>query len=121
MIAVNFIHKSNDVQISYIIFLLGGATLNFEVECLGISNKSPPTPNLFDEIDTDSSDTITREEITAWFKAKRGQEELPQGLWENEDKDKDGVISWDEFSGLIYFSCFYMYVYVRIKKIFVCT
>ncbi len=74
------------------------------MECLGISNKSPPTPNLFDEIDTDSSGSISREEIGAWFKAKRGQEELPQGLWENEDKDKDGVISWEEFSGLIYFS-----------------
>ena len=24
---------------------------------------------------------------------------MPDGLWDNEDKDKDGVISWDEFTG----------------------
>ena len=26
----------------------------------------------------------------------QGKEELPDGLWEKEDKDKDGFISWEE-------------------------
>lgn len=26
----------------------------------------------------------------------QGKEELPEGLWEKEDKDKDGFISWEE-------------------------
>ena len=28
-----------------------------------------------------------------------GQDEVPPELWENEDKDGDGFISWEEFSG----------------------
>jgi hypothetical protein len=28
-----------------------------------------------------------------------GKDELPEGLWENEDKDQDGFVSWEEFGG----------------------
>lgn len=28
-----------------------------------------------------------------------GQDSVPDELWEAEDKNKDGVIDWDEFSG----------------------
>lgn len=24
---------------------------------------------------------------------------MPDGLWEDEDKDKDGFVSWEEFTG----------------------
>ena len=28
-----------------------------------------------------------------------GMDKLPDGMWEHEDKDSDGFISWDEFTG----------------------
>merc|ERR1712166_1596106 len=77
----------------------GGATLNFDVELLAISDKAAPGPNIFKEIDADENKELSVEELKGWFKAKQGQDELPPGLMENEDKDKDGVISYEEFSG----------------------
>lgn len=75
----------------------GGATLNFDVEVMSVAD-APPEPNLFAELDTDGDAKLTKEEVLAHFK-KQGRNELPDGLWESEDKDKDGVISWSEFSG----------------------
>ena len=77
----------------------GGATLNFDVELLAISDKAAPGPNIFKEIDADENKELSLEELKGWFKAKQGQDELPPGLMENEDKNKDGVISFEEFSG----------------------
>ena len=37
-------------------------------------------------------------EVEAYFK-NMGQDTVPPELWENEDKDGDGFISWEEFSG----------------------
>ena len=48
-------------------------------------------------IDTDGDGTISKAEIDAFFE-QQGRP-VPEGLWENEDKDGDGVISWEEFSG----------------------
>mmetsp|Transcript_13274 Transcript_13274/g.33402 ORF Transcript_13274/g.33402 Transcript_13274/m.33402 type:complete len:207 (-) Transcript_13274:1028-1648(-) len=76
----------------------GGATLNFDVEVVDISSTPPPEPNFFQEIDTDESGTITREEVEAFFQKNHGTS-MPDGLWENEDKDGDGIISWEEFGG----------------------
>lgn len=76
----------------------GGATLNFDVEVVSISDEAPPEPNLFAELDTDLDKKLTREEILVYFK-KQGQDELPDGLFEGEDKDGDGFISFDEFGG----------------------
>lgn len=84
----------------------GGATLKFEVECLNIADSaggdagvSAPDeiPNVFIEIDKDKSNDITREEMQAWF-AEQGAE-VPEGLWETEDKDGDGIITFEEFGG----------------------
>jgi FK506-binding protein 14 len=75
----------------------GGATLHFDVELLTIG-AAPAEPNIFTEIDADEDGKLTEEEIGAWFKAKMDRE-IPEGLMENEDKDKDGFVSWDEFSG----------------------
>lgn len=76
----------------------GGATLNFDVEVVDILADAPPPPNLFKEIDSDGNGSITKEEVEAFFQEKHGTG-TPDGLWENEDKDKDGVISWEEFGG----------------------
>merc|ERR1711934_494059 len=79
----------------------GGATLRFTVECLGIKD-APPQPNIFKDIDHkhgNKDGKLTKEEIAAWFKKEQGQDELPPDLWKSEDKNGDGVVSWDEFSG----------------------
>lgn len=45
-------------------------------------------------------DRLSPAEVLAFFQ-KRNPDmmALPEGLMENEDNDKDGFISWDEFSG----------------------
>jgi hypothetical protein len=72
----------------------GGATLNFDVEVMSVS-LPPPEPNLFHELDVNTDCKLTAEEVLAHFKG-HGQDELPAGLMENEDKNKDGFISWEE-------------------------
>ena len=76
----------------------GGATLNFDVEVVDVSNKAPPGPNIFKEIDTDEDGKLTKEEVEAFFQEKK-KTSTPDGLWESEDKDGDGYISWEEFGG----------------------
>lgn len=76
----------------------GGATLNFDVEVVGMSSEGPAEPNLFAQLDTDNDGRLTKEEVLAFF-IEQGQEGLPTGLWEGEDKDGDGFISHEEFSG----------------------
>eukprot|EP00419_Tripos_fusus_P002942 CAMPEP_0172668644 /NCGR_PEP_ID=MMETSP1074-20121228/9187_1 /TAXON_ID=2916 /ORGANISM="Ceratium fusus, Strain PA161109" /LENGTH=216 /DNA_ID=CAMNT_0013485311 /DNA_START=27 /DNA_END=677 /DNA_ORIENTATION=+ len=83
----------------------GGATLNFDVEVMSIS-EAKPEPNLFEELDTSKDGKLTKEEVLVHFQKQRDQQEegegkaeLPEGLWEAEDKDNDGFISWEEFSG----------------------
>lgn len=60
---------------------------------------APEEPNIFKAVDADGDHKLTKEEITAWFKKEQGQDKLPDGLWDSEDKDKNGHVSWDEFSG----------------------
>lgn len=76
----------------------GGATLNFDVEVVDVSDIAPPGPNLFKEIDTDEDGKLTKDEVEEFFQVKHGNG-MPDGLWENEDKDKNGWISWEEFGG----------------------
>ena len=76
----------------------GGATLNFDVEVVDISAKAPPGPNIFKEIDTNGDGKLTKEEVEACFQEKK-HTSTPDRLWESEDKDGDGFISWEEFGG----------------------
>jgi len=69
-------------------------------EVVDISDKSPPEPpqaNIFDQIDLDSDGSLSKSEIDAYF-VQMGST-TPDGLWEKEDTDGDGIISWEEFSG----------------------
>jgi len=95
----------------------GGATLHFEVELMGI--EEGPTPvNVFKQIDADGDKALTRDEISSYLKqqvetmqaaggeqgeeAKKmleDQDKLVEEIFSHEDKDKDGVISHEEFSG----------------------
>ncbi|CAL1684108.1 unnamed protein product [Lasius platythorax] len=99
----------------------GGATLTFEVELMNISD-SPPTANVFKEIDADKDNQLSREEVRAMVsdylrkqvieaeQAGAGENEdvkkmladhdkLVEEIFQHEDKDKNGFISHDEFSG----------------------
>ncbi|XP_075230360.1 peptidyl-prolyl cis-trans isomerase Fkb14 [Lycorma delicatula] len=94
----------------------GGATLTFEVELINIGD-SPPTTNVFKEIDIDADKQLSREEVSEYLKkqmvaAGEGGEaaeevkqmladhdKLVEEIFQHEDKDKNGYISHDEFSG----------------------
>merc|ERR1712087_882097 len=95
----------------------GGATLYFEVEL--IDTEEGPTPvNVFKQIDLDSDQQLSREEISSYLKEQveamqqaggeqaqqaqemlKDQDKLVEEIFSHEDKDKDGYISHEEFSG----------------------
>ena len=75
----------------------GGATLNFDVEVVDISDQEPEQPNLFTMLDEDGDGKLSKAEIEAFFVNQGGA--MPEGLWEDEDKDGDGWVSWEEFTG----------------------
>jgi len=75
----------------------GGATLKFVVELVDIMD-APPTPNIFVDIDTNKDNKLTKEEVANWFQTNHGQD-LPEELYEREDKDGNGLVDWEEFSG----------------------
>ncbi|XP_022920313.1 FK506-binding protein 2 [Onthophagus taurus] len=93
----------------------GGATLIFEVELINIGD-SAPTTNVFKEIDNDKDNQLSREEVSEYLKkqmvAAEGEQpseevknmladhdKLVEEIFQHEDKDKNGFISHDEFSG----------------------
>merc|ERR1719145_276038 len=95
----------------------GGATLFFDVELVG-AEEGPTPVNVFKQIDLDSDNTLSREEISSYLKQQvetmasaRGeqgeeakkmmedQDKLVEEIFAHEDKDKDGLISHEEFSG----------------------
>ena len=71
-----------------------------DVEVVDISDEAkgpPPPPNVFKQIDTDKDGKLSKEEIESFFKSMG--KDVPEGLWENEDRDGSGFIDHDEFSG----------------------
>ncbi|XP_015119607.1 FK506-binding protein 2 [Diachasma alloeum] len=92
------------------------ATLLFDVELINISD-SPPTANVFKEIDSNNDKLLSREEVSRYLKKQMhetGQEDdnnddikkmlaendkLVEEIFQHEDTDKNGFISHDEFSG----------------------
>jgi FK506-binding protein 14 len=92
----------------------GGATLFFDVELINIGD-SPPTTNVFKEIDENADKQLSRDEVSGYLKkqmtAVEGQDsdeiknmlaehdKLVEEIFQHEDKDKNGFISHEEFSG----------------------
>jgi len=92
----------------------GGATLLFDVELVNIGD-SPPTTNVFKEIDENADKQLSRDEVSGYLKkqmtAVEGQDsdeiknmlaehdKLVEEIFQHEDKDKNGYISHEEFSG----------------------
>jgi len=87
----------------------GGATLLFDVELISIGDAPPPV-NVFKEIDEDDDSHLSREEVLGYLKKQipEGAEQqenmqdpvkITEEIFQHEDKDRDGLISHDEFSG----------------------
>ena len=89
----------------------------FDIELL--DTEDGPTPvNVFKQIDSDSDQMLSREELSGYLKAQveamkeaggdqaeqasqmeGDQDKLVEEIFSHEDKDKDGYISHEEFSG----------------------
>jgi len=95
----------------------GGATLYFDVELIG-AEEGPTPVNVFKQIDIDADNALTRDEISSYLKQQvasmqeaggeqgeearkmlEDQDKLVEEIFAHEDKDKDGLISHEEFSG----------------------
>ncbi|XP_032527324.1 FK506-binding protein 2 isoform X2 [Danaus plexippus] len=93
----------------------GGATLFFDVELINIGD-TPPTTNVFKEIDADKDNMLSREEVSDYLKKQmvpqdgsemsedvkqmlESHDKLVEEIFQHEDKDKNGFISHEEFSG----------------------
>ena len=76
-----------------------GATLHFDVEIVSVASDKPDDTNLFLELDLDESGDISRFEIEEYMDLVLGRSKIPEGLFENQDTDRDGYISWEEFTG----------------------
>ena len=86
------------------------ATLIFEVELLEIEDGPAPV-NVFKEIDSNNDLQLSREEISDYLKQQMPeaeaaglkdmpeQDKLVEDIFQHEDKDRNGFISHDEFSG----------------------
>ncbi|XP_046977569.1 FK506-binding protein 2 [Vanessa atalanta] len=91
------------------------ATLHFDVELINIGD-SPPTTNVFKEIDSDKDNMLSREEVSDYLKKQmvpadgaemsedikqmlESHDKLVEEIFQHEDKDKNGFISHEEFSG----------------------
>ncbi|KAG7170614.1 FK506-binding protein 2-like [Homarus americanus] len=84
-----------------------GATLVFEVELISIDD-APPLVNVFKQIDEDDDSQLSKEEVLDYIKTQIPAEEVEKGqdphkiteeIFHHEDKDRDGYISHEEFSG----------------------
>lgn len=93
----------------------GGATLVFDVELLNVGDQAPTT-NVFKEIDQDQDKQLSRDEVSEYLKKQMAaaegaeggddikqmmsdHEKLVEEIFQHEDKDKNGFISHDEFTG----------------------
>ena len=88
----------------------------FDVELMEIKDvegedkeaaQGPSTPNVFKMIDKDKNNELSIGEVKEYLKEQQGfpnddesnHETILSEIFEHEDKDKDGVISFEEFSG----------------------
>ena len=69
--------------------------LRYDVEIIDIQ---PPVPNDFKLIDTNKDWKISRIEAKSYFESKNQHIDI-DALFKAEDADKDGYVSWEEFTG----------------------
>jgi len=84
-----------------------GATLYFDVELVEIGD-APPVVNVFKQIDADSDDQLSKEEVLKYIETQlpadqitedQNPQKITEEIFHHEDKDRDGLISHEEFSG----------------------
>ncbi|XP_067929531.1 FK506-binding protein 2-like [Watersipora subatra] len=84
-----------------------GSTLVFDVELLEIK-QAPKQENIFKIIDKDEDKHLSSDELHSYFDEQSSKmggssdfdaKQVISEIMEHEDKDKDGLISFDEFSG----------------------
>jgi FK506-binding protein 14 len=83
-----------------------GATLVFETELVDVG-VAPPPVNVFKEIDSDDNNVLSREEVVDYIKKQMPEDnadgtdpdKITEEIFQHEDKDRDGFISHEEFSG----------------------
>lgn len=85
------------------------STLTFEIEVLKIEDGPKPT-NVFKEIDVNKDNRLSQREVDDYLKKQLPQNgeyidgemdhnRMVDEIFEHEDKDKDGYITYEEFSG----------------------
>ena len=76
-----------------------GATLHFDIEVMEVSTEIPEEKNLFVAMDYDVSGDLSLEEVERYMELHIGRKTLPDGFFEKQDKDGNGFLSWEEFTG----------------------
>jgi FK506-binding protein 14 len=92
-----------------------GSTLVFDIELLKIADGPTPMLNVFKEIDVDSDGRLTRKEVGDYLEVQLNNQgnglgdmgsmddpnrsQMVDEIFMHEDKDKDGYITHNEFSG----------------------
>ncbi|KAK3738194.1 hypothetical protein QZH41_012778, partial [Actinostola sp. cb2023] len=84
-----------------------GATLYMDVELVEIQGTQQAQPNVFGMIDKDKNKQLTHEEIKKYLieqdsmpnEDPASHDTIVSEIFQSEDKNKDGVISFEEFSG----------------------
>lgn len=84
------------------------STLIFDIECLKVEDGPNPV-NVFKEIDLDQDNKLSRQEVEAFLKHQLSQAgeqhdaqdhgNMLEEVFKHEDRDNDGFITRDEFSG----------------------
>ncbi|XP_031557671.1 FK506-binding protein 2-like [Actinia tenebrosa] len=84
-----------------------GATLYMDVELVEIQDSPQAQPDVFGMIDKDKNRQLTQEEIKTYLKEQNSMpnddpashDTIVSEIFQEEDKNKDGVISFEEFTG----------------------
>ena len=76
----------------------GGATLKYIIEVMNVGDPKPEPKNSFEIADFDKNGVLSLDEVKNYFKYHL-EIEMPEDLFKKEDKNANGLIEWDEFSG----------------------
>jgi hypothetical protein len=76
-----------------------GGTIRYEIEILEVSDEPLEPPDMFAHVDKDADGYISLDEFQTHFSAMNNGNPVPFALFQREDVNLDGSISWHEFSG----------------------
>ena len=93
--------------------IAGGSTVGFDIWIMSVSDKGPEEYNIWKDLDENVDGKLTPEEWLAFQRKSKSFIELQpynkaeptisdlvkSPMWAFEDLNKDGFVSWEEFSG----------------------